>query len=154
MTSCTYQNVFTKFYEKATAYDLVELTEQQSIDFLCGWLSSAAAKPYVRKLFKTFTLDREVQQIDFEMDYAVDELTDLEFVMDILSLGMIMEWLRPRINNTNNLVQVYGSKEEKFYSQSSHLAGLTALFNTIKAEQRQMIVDRGSSWNSYLKGDA
>lgn len=154
MTSCSYSDVFSRFYAKATAYDLVELTEQQSIDFLCSWLSSAAAKPYVRKLFKTFTSDMEIQEIKFEMNQVIDEESDLEFVYDILSLGMLMEWLRPHINNYNNLAQVYGSKEEKFYSQSSHLAGLRALFQQIQVEQRQLISDRGSMWNSYLNGES
>ena len=152
MTSCTFEDVFSQFYIKAKAYDILELSEKQSNEFLCGWLHSSAAKPYVRKLFTTLSLDDEIHQVDFEMKYTVDQETDLDFVLDILSLGMIMEWLRPYINNSNNLAQVYGSKEEKFYSQSSHFTGIQSIFNAAKREQRQAISDRGSAWNSYLSG--
>ena len=153
MTSCNFEDIYSQFYIKAKAYDILELTERQSEEMMCGWLHSTTAKPYVRKLFSRFNIDDEIHQIDFEMKYTVDDSSDLDFVLDVLSLGMILEWYRPHINNYNNVAQVYGSKEEKFYSQSSHFTGLKTIAKAVKKEQRQLISDRGSMWNTYLDGE-
>lgn len=152
MTSCNFEEIYSQFYMKAKAYDILELTERQSEEMLLGWLHAATSKPYIRKLFSTFTLDDEIYQMNFEMTYSVDDDADLDFVLDVLSLGMLIEWYRPQINNYNNLAQVYGSKEEKFYSQSSHLTALHSIAKSIKKEQRQIIADRGFLYNSYLDG--
>lgn len=153
MTSCTFEDIFNQFYIKAKAYDIASLNEAQSEELLCGWLHAAASKPYVRKLFSNFTIDDETHKVNFEMKYTIDDDTDLDFVLDIFGLGMIMEWYRPYINNYNNVAQVYGSKEERFFSQSSHFTGLQTIAKSVKKEQRQMISDRGSAWNSYLDGE-
>lgn len=152
MTSCNFEDIYSQFFIKAKAYDILELTERQSEELLCGWLHSAFSKPYVRKLFSTLTIDDEINQVSFEMEYSVDDNTDLDFVLDIVSLGMIVEWYRPHINNYNNTAQVFGSKEEKFYSQSSHFTGLKSIAKSVKKEQHQLIADRGMLFNSYLDG--
>ena len=152
MTSLEYEEVFSQFYIKAKAYDLLELTNDQIEAMLTGWLRAAAAKPYVRKLFTSFSLDEDLNAITFEMTYIQDETADLEFVLEILSLGMLMEWLRPHINNYNTMAQVFGSKEEKWFSQAQHMSAIKNVFDAVKKEQRQMISDRGYVWNSYLNG--
>ena len=48
---------------------------------------------------------------------------------------------------------MFGSKEEKFYSQSQHLSELRGLVNDSRKQQRRMIADRGYAWNSYLDGE-
>lgn len=153
MASLTYEDVFSQFYIKATAYDLAELSSIQANEMLSGWLRSAAGKPYVRKLFSSFSLDQDIHEITFEMQYRQDEDSDQEFVLDVLSLGILMEWLRPHVNNYNNMAQVFGSKEEKWFSQALHMSTIKDIFNAAKKEQRQMISDRGSAWNSYLNGE-
>ena len=61
------------------------------------------------------------------MKYSVDDDFDAEFITDILGIGMVIEWITPKINSLNNIQQVFGSSEEKFYSQTNHLNGLKDL---------------------------
>ena len=61
------------------------------------------------------------------MKYSVDDDFDAEFITDILGIGMVIEWITPKINSLNNTQQVFGSSEEKFYSQTNHLNGLKDL---------------------------
>lgn len=142
-----------RFFSKVQAYDLIELDQQEANEFLCSWIHSASSKPYIRRLFLNFILDDEIQELTYEMKYSVDEYSDEEFILEILGMGVVIEWLEPRINSALLINQVYGSKEEKFYSQSSHLATLQNLKTTLVQAQRQTIVDRGYAWNSYLDGD-
>jgi len=153
MASLDYNKIYSRLFSKIEAYDFIELPEDELNDFLCNWLHSASANPYVRRLFKTFSLDDEIQEVSYEMKYSVDEFSDVEFVTEVLTLGVVVAWLEPKINSINNIAQMFGSKEEKFYSQSAHLSELQNLINSCKKQQRRMIADRGYAWNSYLDGE-
>ena len=152
MTSLSYDNMYSRFLSKVEAYDFLELPEDSVYILLSEWLHSVISNPYVRRLFKTFNIYDEVQEIKYEMKYSVDEDSDKEFLKEILSLGMIVAWLEPKVNSINNIAQLFGSKEEKFFSQSQHLSELRALLNDSKKKQRRMIADRGYAWNTYLDG--
>ena len=153
MTSLTYDTIYSRLFSKIEAYDFIELPEDDLNGLLCDWIHSASANPYVRRLFKTFILDDEVQEISYEIKYSVDNFADVEFITEILALGVVVAWLEPKVNSINTISQMFGSKEEKFYSQSSHLSELRGLVNDSVKKQRRMIADRGYAWNSYLDGE-
>ena len=153
MTSLNYNKIYSRLFTKIEAYDFIELSEEMLNEFLCNWVHSATANPYVRRLFSSFTLDDEIQSIAYEMKYTIDEQSDEEFVIEILALGIAVAWLEPKINSITNIAQMFGSKDEKFYSQSQHLSELRNLLNDFKKQQRRMIADRGYAWNSYLDGE-
>ena len=153
MTSLNYNTIYSRLFSKIEAYDFIELPEADLNELLCDWIHSASANPYVRRLFKTFSLDDEIQEISYEMKYSVDDSADAEFITEILTLGVVVAWLEPKINSINNIAQMFGSKEEKFYSQSAHLSELQNLLDNCQKKQRRMIADRGYAWNSYLDGE-
>ena len=153
MASLDYNKIYSRLFSKIEAYDFLELPEDELNDFLCNWIHSASANPYVRRLFKSFNLDDEILTISYEMKYSVDEFSDEEFITEILTFGVVVAWLEPKINSINNIAQMFGSKEEKFYSQSQHLSELRGLVNDSRKQQRRMIADRGYAWNSYLDGE-
>ena len=153
MTSLEYKNVYSRLFSKIEAYDFIDLPVNDLNDLLCDWIHSASANPYVRRLFITFSLDDEIQEISYEMKYSVDEFSDVEFVTEILALGVVVAWLEPKVNSINNVAQMFGSKDEKFYSQSQHLSELENLVNNSRKLQRRMIADRGYVWNTYLDGE-
>lgn len=153
MTSLQYDKIYSRLFGRIEAYDFIELPTDDLNAFLCNWLHSASANPYVRRLFSAFNLDDEIQTVTYEMKYIVDEDADKEFVMEIFSLGMVVAWLEPKVNSLNNVAQMFGSKEEKFYSQSQHISELRSLVNDSKKIQRRMIADRGYAWNTYLDGE-
>ena len=153
MASLDYNKIYSRLFSKIEAYDFLELPEDELNDFLCNWVHSASANPYVRRLFKSFNLDDEILEVSYEMKYSVDEFSDEEFITEIITLGVVVAWLEPKINSINNIAQMFGSKEEKFYSQSQHISELRNLVNDAKKQQRRMITDRGFAWNSYLDGE-
>lgn len=153
MASLDYNKFYSRLFSKIEAYDFIELPADDLNDFLCNWIHSSSANPYVRKLFTTFSLDDEIQTMSYEMKHSVDEFSDEDFIIEVISLGMVVAWLEPKVNSINNIAQMFGSKEEKFYSQSQHLSELRSLVNDSKKAQRRMIADRGYVWNSYLDGE-
>lgn len=153
MTSLDYNKIYSRLFSRIEAYDFISLPEDNLNDLLCNWFHSSSANPYVRRLFSNFNVDDEIQQIAYEMKYSVDEYSDEEFVIEILSIGMAIAWLEPKVHSMTNIAQMYGSKEEKFFSQSAHIAELRGLVSDLKKQQRRIIADRGYAWNTYLDGE-
>ena len=153
MPSLNYEDIYSAFRIKANAYDLLSLQDSDVNMFMCDWMKASFRKPYVRRLFDSISFDDITQSITYEMKYEVDEESDKDFIIEAMGIGMVIEWITPKINNLNNIMQVFGSSEEKFYSQSSHLSTLKDLRHSLIKEQRDIIRDRGYIWNSYLNGE-
>lgn len=150
MTSVNYDVIFSYFLGYVTDHQLASMSMQDAYDFMVEYLHKALAKPYTRRLFSSCDIDDNIQVITFEMEYVVDESADTDFVIDILSKGMVIEWLEPQVNSKNNVLQFFGGKEQKFYSQSTHLGEISALLESLRNEQKDIIRDRGYINNSYL----
>ena len=153
MPSLNYEEIYSKFRLKAEAYDILQYREDDvSAVFMPEYLHASIIKPYIRRLFSELKLGDTVQELTYIMKYSVDDDFDAEFITDILGIGMVIEWITPKINSLNNIQQVFGSSEEKFYSQTNHLNGLKDLKKSLIKEQKNLIKDRGYIWNSYLDG--
>jgi hypothetical protein len=74
------------------------------------------------------------------------DLSDTE--IDILSNLMVVEWLRPQINNLELIKQALGSRDFSLNSQANHLKELRELQRSSRSEVRQLIVDYSYSRNS------
>lgn len=151
MIALEFDDIYSSFLQKIDAYDFLELSDDEIAEFMGGWIKSAGSKPYVRRLFSTYDCDVDSGQLTFEMAYQVDEDMDTDFVIEILALGMVIEWLRPRLHSIENMYQVFGGNESKFFSQAQHLKEIRALYESTKNEQRKMIRDRGYLYNDYIE---
>lgn len=90
--------------------------------------------------------------IDYTLKYTIDDNIDKEFVLEIFSMGMVLSWVKPKVNSIVNTAQIFGTSDQKWYSQSNHLSELQNLQSNIQAELRNMIRDRGYANNTYLDG--
>lgn len=108
-----------------------------------GYLHSAVSKQL--KVIETETIT-----FNDEEEYIEEDLSDFE--VEILALGMVVEWLTPIVRRTANLRQMFGGKEEKWFSQSSHLSELTSMLEESKLEIRKLVRDHGYEHNSYIDG--
>lgn len=151
MASITYDEIFSNFFLQAEAYDILVMDDQTVDQVQCGWLH-LSVNSYVRRLFSELTFDDENREITFTMSYPIDDATDLEFVSTIQGKGMLIQWLTPKVNSFNLTSQVFGSKEEKYFSQAAHLEQLRELLKRLQYEQRAEIRDRGYANNAYLDG--
>lgn len=153
MTSIKYNKIYSRLFTKIEAYDFIKLPEDALNEFLCDWIHSASANPNVRKLFSALTLDDELQNLSYEIKYSVDESSDAEFIIEIISMGMAIAWLEPKVESFKTIAQTYASKEEKYYSEAQHISELRGLLKDLQSRQRRMITDRSGIWNTYLDGE-
>lgn len=151
MTSLSYEEVFNDFLGNVTDYDFVTTDEDTVYEQMTEYLHKTLSQTYIRRLFSSFEKDDTIQQINFEMADVVDESSDKDFIVRVLSMGMVVEWLKPQVRNKVNISQFFGGKEQKYYSQSSHLSELRKLLEDTEIAMRKEIRDRGYIYNSYLE---
>lgn len=152
MTS-NYEEIYSRFLSKITDYSFVSTDDYDLYQFMNSWMRSALSRPYIRRLFTTLTFDDEDVTLTYELSTSVNEDSDKDFVIELAAMGMVIEWLEPKVKSVINISQMYGGKEQKFYSQANHLIEIKSMLKDCKTELRKMIRDRGYIYNSYINGD-
>lgn len=154
MASLLYEEIYSSLLRKVTDYDFLTMSDSDVTNTLTEYLHSAIAKPYCRRLFSSLSMDDELQEMEYGLKVISDENQDKDFVIEMLALGMLIEWTEPSVNS--KLVQqqmITSSKESKFYSQAQHLTSLQAVYDSAVKKQRDLIRDRGYIYNGYLGGN-
>ncbi len=151
MTS-DFDDVFSRFYIKIKDYDFANQSEEIMAEMLNGWLKATVSKPYIRRLFKTFSIDSDIGELEYTMKLTTTDEEDKDFIEEILAKGMVLEWLTPMVDSVENTRQIYAGKETNYYSQANHLSELRKLSSQIKVELRKVIMERGYIYNDYLLG--
>lgn len=150
MTSISYDEIYSSFFARVKAYKLAQMPQDYITELSISWLHSISAQPFIRRLFSSFKYDDEVQVINFEMKYPAEEDYDRDFIIDIFSLGMVIKWIEPKVNNDLIMTSFYGSKSEKWYSEANMLNALQGVLTTAKNEQRNLIRDRVYFNNQFI----
>ena len=151
MTSLKLDDIFSNFLGYIGDDQLATLDEGEAYDLMMEWLRKAYNRPYVRRLFSEFQLDTNEGEINIQM--AFETTFDVDFAVDVLALGMVIEWLKPQVRNRVNIAQFFGGKEQKWFSQSNHISELRAMLEDVTLEQRKIIRDRGYIYNPYLEDE-
>ena len=142
MTS--YETIFNRFLRKIDDPELaVQLSENAEWveEEFTGYLHSAVAKQL--KVIESDT----ITFYDPE-GYIEEDLSDFE--IEILALGMLVEYLTPLVNRVSNMKMILGGKEEKFFSQASHMSELRSLLSDSEIRLRKLVRDHGYEYNSYI----
>lgn len=146
-----YSTLFSRVLNKINDPKELSLDEKDLLEIYTERLHSVVGKPRVRRLFSTLSLDDELQEITFTLNNSVDEYSDTDFVLEVLSLGMAIEWLQPQVDSVIHTSVMIGGKEEKSLL-NNHKNMITRL-DSMKKEQNKMIRDHGYIYNSYINGD-
>lgn len=135
-----YSTLYEKCLSKIEDPTLAMLPEEDLENMLHGYLMSAIAKH--RKCEHDLSdRDEELKQFNFD-------LSDLE--MEIISILMTREWISQRLNSVTNVMQVFGGKEEKWFSQASHIKELREMDDRLRLEAQQLSRDYSYIDNDYF----
>ena len=145
----SYSILFSRVLNKINDPKELSLDENDLLEIYTERLHSVVGKPRVRRLFSSISLDDEIQEMTFALNNSVDEESDKDFVLEILSLGMAIEWLQPQDDSVIHTSVMIGGKEEKKLLDN-HKNMIDRLDN-MKKEQNKMIRDYGYMYNSYIK---
>lgn len=145
----SYSTLFSRVLNKINDPKELSLDENDLLEIYTERLHSVVGKPRVRRLFSSFLLDDEIQEMTFTLNNSVDEESDKDFVLEILSLGMAIEWLQPQVDSVIHTSVMIGGKEEKKLLDNHK--NMIDRLDSMKKEQNKMIRDYGYMYNSYIK---
>lgn len=134
-----YEKVYGRFLNRITDFNLAEIDDYTLDKMLKKWLHSAIVK--VRTSSNLSVRDEENEV--FESD-----LSDLD--VELLAMGMTLAWLDQTLNSTELTLQCVGGKEEKYFSQSAHIAELRALRADTLREMQQLYTYATYTNNDYF----
>ena len=144
-----YSTLFSRVLNKINDPKELSLDENDLLEIYTERLHSVVGKPRVRRLFSSLSLDDEIQEMTFTLNNSVDEESDRDFVLEILSLGMAIEWLQPQVDSVIHTSVMIGGKEEKKLLDNHK--NMIDRLDSMKKEQNKMIRDYGYMYNSYIK---
>ena len=154
MLSVTFDAIYSRFLSKVQAYDLLELTADDSYEQMNEWLMSVKSDSRVRKLFTSLSVDGVGKAISFELRNPVDNDSDIDFVLEIFGLGVAWKWVEPKYKSVLLTAQAFmGSHDIKMYSQANHMDSLRNMYNESRSDLYKFIANHGYYYNSYLKED-
>ena len=145
----SYSTLFSRVLNKINDPKELSLDENDLLEIYTERLHSVVGKPRVRRLFSSISLDDEIQEMTFTLNNSVDEESDKDFVLEILSLGMAIEWLQPQVDSVIHTSVMIGGKEEKKLLDNHK--NMIDRLDSMKKEQNKMIRDFGYMYNSYIK---
>lgn len=145
----SYSTLFSRVLNKINDQKELSLDENDLLEIYTERLHSVVGKPRVRRLFSSLSLDDEIQEMIFTLNNSVDEESDKDFVLEILSLGMAIEWLQPQVDSVIHTSVMIGGKEEKKLLDNHK--NMIERLDSMKKEQDKMIRDYGYMYNSYIK---
>lgn len=145
----SYSTLFSRVLNKINDPKELSLDENDLLEIYTERLHSVVGKPRVRRLFSSLSLDDEIQEMTFTLNNSVDEESDKDFVLEILSLGMAIEWLQPQVDSVVHTSVMIGGKEEKKLLDNHK--NMIDRLDSMKKEQNKMIRDYGYMYNSYIK---
>ncbi len=147
----SYSTLFSRVLNKINDPKELSLEEKDLLEIYTERLHSAIGKPRVRRLFSSIIFDDELQEMQFTLNNSVDEESDEGFVLEVLSLGMTIEWLQPQVDSVLHTSVMIGGKEEKKILDNHK--NMIDRLDSMKKEQNKMIRDYGYLYNSYINGD-
>lgn len=112
-----YSTLYNRALAQITDPLLATLPEEDFENMLHDWMMDAIVEPLVGE-YDFSDRDDELKQFNFD-------ISDRD--QKILAIHMVRSWLRPQIASVTLTHQVFGGKEEKYYSQSAHLTEMRNL---------------------------
>lgn len=133
-----YEKVYERFLNRIRDFNFVKIDDYTLGEMLKGWLNSAAIRT---RTTSNLSRDDDIETFD-------NDLSDLD--IELLAMGMTMAWLDQTINSTELTLMMIGGKEEKYYSQSNHIAELRAMREDIRLEMKRLHSYHTYTNNSYF----
>lgn len=131
------------FLSKITEFDFARLQECTSQAMIDGYIRTALYR--FDKVCKYDLKSTDSEQRFLPADFAEE---DVDEIVDIVSEGMIAEWLKPYVYKAENLENVLNTTDYTSYSPAELLLRITGVYKMAKEEFDKMIKDY-----SYDHGD-
>lgn len=113
MASIEFDTIYKRALSRMNDLRLASYMESDFYEIMLEWLKSCSSSPRFRKLFSSFVVDEDSEEVSFVINHKVDDNYDIEFVTTLLAKGIILNYLPSRLEDTVHLATMIGGTEEK-----------------------------------------
>ena len=131
------------FLSKITEYTFMQLAEENRTAIVDGFLKRAI--PKFAKVCKYNLAECDDSARVFFVDIPADELDE---IVDIVSEGMLEQWMKPYVYRQENLENTLNSRDFTTYSPAELLLRISNAYAQVQKDYTQMIREY-----SYSHGD-
>ena len=139
----SYDIFISAFLEKITEYDFIKYDIETLTRTVDGYFKRACAQFNHICEYDISERNDELREIVQNIDAK-----DLDEIVDIISEGMIVQWLKPYAYKSENLEAVLNTSDYTSYSPAELLLRITNAYKMAQRDYRNMVVDY-----SYNHGD-
>ena len=134
------------FLAKITEYDLLELDDEERIETVDGFLKRTVANSTFNKVMPYDLIGSiDDEEREFTIDIGDDELDE---IVDIISDGMLIQWLKPYVYKQELLENVLNTRDYTLYSPAELLLRVGNAYTKAQKDYTQAIREY-----SYNHGD-
>lgn len=146
----SYEKIFSRVRNRIDDPIELSLDDEDLLEIYIERLHSAVGNVRIRNLFSTFKLDDEAEEITWELASVTssEPETEEDFVVKLLSLAIVIEWLKPKVETITYIGKGIGGKEEKVINDS-HNTTINRL-ESLETKLSKMVRDHGYLYNDYL----
>lgn len=148
----SYEQIFSKYRGIINDPKELSLDRNDLLEIYMERLHMTVSDPRVIAKFSTLTMDDNIQQIEFELKYPVNDFADNAFVIKLFSLGMSIEWLKPQVDSLIYTTEILGGKEEKLLR--NNYKPIKERLEKLEQQFSKLLNNYGYINNSYLRGDS
>ena len=142
--SLSYDAFTAAFLAKVSEFDFCKMDEDVRIDAVDGYMKRAVAA--FRKNCK-YDLTSSANDEDRIFDVTIDD-DDVDELVDIISEGMLVQWMKPFVFNQENLEQQLNTRDFTIYSPAELLSRIGSAYAAARKNYTNMIREY-----SYNHGD-
>ena len=132
------------FLAKISEYNFLSLAENERTEIVDGFMKRALSAFRKNCKYDLFTTGDDNTRV-FSVDIPEPDLTELA---DIVSEGMVSQWLKPYVNKQENLENVLNTKDFTTYSPAELLMRVGNAYAKVQKDYTNMIREY-----SYNHGD-
>ncbi len=125
-----YEDIFASFKDNITDTDLVAFSDSLQIEMLTAIMNKAISK--CRRICKEVDLlEKDDELLEFRTNVPDD-------IIDIIIEWMIVYWLRPYLNNIENLRNSLSTKDFSFFSPANLLEKISNTYELARKNARSL----------------
>lgn len=132
------------FLAKVSEYDLLEMQPEERRETIDGYLKASVSMFRKNCKYDLFTTQNDVDR-EFTVEIAEEDEDEL---VDIISEGMVMQWMKPFLYRQENLENLLNTRDFTLYSPANLLLRIGEAYKQVKKDYIQMIREY-----SYNHGD-
>lgn len=141
--SISYDEIVGAFLLKITEFEFIQLPEENRVEIVDGYMKRAISS-FKRICKYDLTLMNEINR-EFSDDFEED---DIDEIIDIISEGMVVQWLKPYVYKQELLESTLNTRDFTAYSPAELLRRVGDAYTKAQKDYIQMVREY-----SYNHGD-